>query len=146
MFHSVTSYVRDNRKASVVWDQEAGRYVSVPAQTRTGSGVELPARNPRFLANPSSEPSHHVRNPAPGNASSSAMPSGQPSERVACSGQSIFFGGPILSTPGLNAQRRNEAGTRAHPEGSRDPNALHHVDISADGVATSDFFLLMRFV
>jgi palmitoyltransferase ZDHHC1/11 len=136
MFHSATSYVRDNRKASVVWDQEAGRYVSVPAQTKTGSGVELPARNPRFLANPSGEPSHHVRNPAPGNASSSAMPSGQPSERLTYTGQSIFFGGPILSTPGLNAQRRNEAGTRAHPEGSGDPNALHHDDIQGEGART----------
>ncbi|GJM99549.1 hypothetical protein PR202_ga16659 [Eleusine coracana subsp. coracana] len=122
MFQSAT-YIRDNRRTSVVWDQEAGRYVSVPAQTKTGPGVELPARKPHFLANSSGEPSHHGRNPAPGNTSSSAMPSGQPSERLTYTGQSIFFGGPILSTPGINAQRRNEAGTRAHLEGSRDPNA-----------------------
>ncbi|KAK3129442.1 hypothetical protein QOZ80_6BG0479630 [Eleusine coracana subsp. coracana] len=122
MFQSAT-YIRDNRRTSVVWDQEAGRYVSVPAQTKTGPGIELPARNPHFLANPSGEYSQHGRNPAPGNTSSSAMPSGQPSERLTYTGQSIFFGGPILSTPGINAQRRNEVGTRAHPEGSRDPNA-----------------------
>ncbi|TVU10462.1 hypothetical protein EJB05_43994 [Eragrostis curvula] len=134
MFQSATSYVRDNRRASVVWDQEAGRYVSVPAQTKTGPGVELPARNPRFLANPSGEPSHHGRNPAPGT-TSSAMPTGQPSERLTYTGQSIFFGGPILSTPGINAQRRNELGTRAHPEGSRDPNALQR-DIRGERART----------
>lgn len=122
MFQSATSYVRENRRASVVWDQEAGRYVSVPTQTRTGPGVELPARNPRFFANPSVEPNSHGRNLAPGNTSSSAMTSGQPSERLTYSGQSIFFGGPMLSTSGINGQR-NEAGTRARPEGSRDPNA-----------------------
>ena len=60
MFQSATSYVRENRRASVVWDQEAGRYVSVPMQTtRTGPGVELPARNPSFLANPSEEPGNN---------------------------------------------------------------------------------------
>ncbi|KAL6838406.1 hypothetical protein ACP4OV_031651 [Aristida adscensionis] len=131
MFQSATSYVRENRRASVVWDQEAGRYVSVPAQTRTGPGMELPARNPRFLANPIGEPSNHVRNLAPGNASSSAMPLGQPSERLTYTGQSIFFGGPILSTPGINAQR-NEAGARARPEGSRDPQR----DIRGEKVRT----------
>jgi palmitoyltransferase ZDHHC1/11 len=135
MFHSATSYIQDNRKASVVWDQEAGRYVSVPAPTKTGPGVELPARNPRFLANPSGEPSHQARNSAPGNASSSAMPSGQPSERLTYTGQSIFFGGPILSTSGVNAQRRNEASTRVQPEGSRDPNALQR-DIRGERART----------
>ncbi|KAL6656491.1 hypothetical protein ACP70R_007317 [Stipagrostis hirtigluma subsp. patula] len=134
MFQSATSYVRENRRASVVWDQEAGRYVSVPAQTRTAPGVELPSRNPRFLANPSGEPSSHGRNPVPGNASSSAMPSGQPSERLTYTGQSIFFGGPILSTPGINNQR-NEAGARARPEGSRDPNA-HQRDIRGEKART----------
>ncbi|XP_062199224.1 probable protein S-acyltransferase 19 [Phragmites australis] len=135
MFQSATSYFRENRRASVVWDQDVGRYVSVPAQTRTGPGVELPARNPRFLANPSGEPSHHGRNLAPGNTSSSAMLSGQPSERLTYTGQSIFFGGPILGTPGINAQRRNEAATRAHPEGSRDPNALQR-DIRGERAQT----------
>lgn len=122
MFQSATSYVRENRRASVVWDQEAGRYVSVPAQTRMGPGTEQAARNPRFLANPSGEPNNHGRSFAPGNTSSSAMPSGQPSERLTYSGQSIFFGGPILGTSGINNQR-NEAAARARPEGSRDPNA-----------------------
>jgi len=137
MFQSATSYVRENRRASVVWDQEAGRYVSVPAQTRMGTGVEMPTRNPRFLANPSGEPSSHAKSVAPGNASSSAMPSGQPSERLTYSGQSIFFGGPMLSTPGVSGQR-NETGTRVRPEGSRDPNAQQR-DIRGEKARTGSF-------
>ncbi|KAG2641870.1 probable protein S-acyltransferase 19 [Panicum virgatum] len=134
MFQSATSYVRENRRASVVWDQEAGRYVSVPAQTRMGPGVEQAARNPCFLANTSGEPSSHGRSLAPGNTSSSVMPSGQSSERLTYSGQSIFFGGPILSTPGINAQR-NKAAARARPEGSRDPNSQQR-DIRGEKVRT----------
>ncbi|KAF7074409.1 hypothetical protein CFC21_079280 [Triticum aestivum] len=138
MFQSATSYVRENRRASVVWDQEAGRYVSVPMQTtRTGPGVELPARNPSFLANPSGEPGNHGRNLAPANTTSSAIPSGQPSERLTYTGQSIFFGGPILSTTGINAER-NEAGTRVRPEGSRDPNS-HQRDIRGEKARTGSF-------
>lgn len=137
MFQSATSYVRENRRASVVWDQDAGRYVSVPAQSRTGPGVELPARNPGFLANPSGEPGNHGRNLAPANTSSSAIPSGQPSERLTYTGQSIFFGGPILSTTGINAER-TEAGTRARPEGSRDPN-VHQRDVRGERARTGSF-------
>ncbi|XP_047047962.1 probable protein S-acyltransferase 19 [Lolium rigidum] len=137
MFQSATSYVRENRRASVVWDQEAGRYVSVLAQTRTGPGVELPARNPGFLANPSGEPGNHGRNLAPANASSAAIPPGQPSERLTYTGQSIFFGGPILSTTGINAER-SEAGTRARPEASRDPSAQQR-DIRGERARTGSF-------
>ncbi|KAL5201872.1 hypothetical protein ABZP36_036226 [Zizania latifolia] len=138
MFQSATSYVRENRRASVVWDQEAGRYVSVPAQTRTSAGVDLPARTPRFLANPSGESSNHGKNLAPAHASSSAMSSGQPSERLTYTGQSIFFGGPILSTSGNNAQR-SEAGTRARPEGSRDPPNAYQRDTRGERARTGSF-------
>ncbi|CAM0952895.1 unnamed protein product [Alopecurus aequalis] len=137
MFQSATSYVRENRRASVVWDQEAGRYVSVLAQTRPGPGAELPARNPSFLANPSGEPGSHGRNLAPANASSAAIPPGQSSERLTYTGQSIFFGGPILSATGINAER-SEAGTRARPEASRDPNA-HQRDIRGERARTGSF-------
>ncbi|KAM3277704.1 hypothetical protein ACQJBY_045546 [Aegilops geniculata] len=137
MFQSATSYVRENRRASVVWDQEAGRYVSVPMQTTRTGPVELPARNPSFLANPSGEPGNHGRNLAPANTTSSAIPSGQPSERLTYTGQSIFFGGPILSTTGINAER-NEAGTRVRPEGSRDPNS-HQRDVRGEKARTGSF-------
>ena len=135
MFQSATSYVRENRRASVIWDQEAGRYVSVLAQTRPG--VELPARNPSFLANPSGEPGNHGRNLAPANTSSSVIPPGQPSERLTYTGQSIFFGGPILSATGINAER-NEAGTRVHPAAGRDPNA-HQRDVRGERARTGSF-------
>uniref|UniRef100_A0A0A9CXM7 S-acyltransferase n=1 Tax=Arundo donax TaxID=35708 RepID=A0A0A9CXM7_ARUDO len=128
MFQSATSYVRENRKASVVWDQEAGRYVSVaPTPTRpVAGGADQPVRTPRFLANPCGEPSNHGRTLMPMNAASStlaALPSGQPSERLTYTGQSIFFGGPLLDAaadPG-----RNEAGTRARHE-ERKENAHQH--------------------
>uniref|UniRef100_I1QRB4 S-acyltransferase n=1 Tax=Oryza glaberrima TaxID=4538 RepID=I1QRB4_ORYGL len=138
MFQSATSYVRENRRASVVWDQEAGRYVSVPAQTRAVPGLDLPARTPRFLANPIGESSNHGKNLAPANASSSAISSGQPSERLTYTGQSIFFGGPILSTSGTNAQR-SEAGTRARPDGSRDPPNAFQRDTRGERARTGSF-------
>lgn len=138
MFQSATSYVRENRRASVVWDQEAGRYVSVPAQTRAVPGLDLPARTPRFLANPTGESSNHGKNLAPANASSSAISSGQPSERLTYTGQSIFFGGPILSTSGTNAQR-SEAGTRARPDGSRDPPNAFQRDTRGERARTGSF-------
>ena len=131
MFQSATSYVRENRRASVVWDQDAGRYVSVtPAPTRPGgaggTSADQPARAPPFLANPSGEPGNNRgRNLAQMNASSSALPSGQPSERLAYSGQSIFFGGPVLGAAPAES-RRNEANSRAQPDDRRELNADQH--------------------
>ncbi|KAF8653970.1 hypothetical protein HU200_062110 [Digitaria exilis] len=119
VFQSATSYVRENRRASVVWDQEAGRYVSVaPAPTRPGAAVggDQAARTPRFLANPGGEPSNRVRALAPMNASSSALPSGQPSERLTYTGQSIFFGGPLLGAAAAGPRRSNDAGARVRQE------------------------------
>jgi palmitoyltransferase len=52
-------------------------------------------------------------------------------------GQSIFFGGPILSTTGINAER-SEAGTRARPEASRDPSAQQR-DIRGERARTGSF-------
>ncbi|KAF0898379.1 hypothetical protein E2562_007222 [Oryza meyeriana var. granulata] len=125
MFQSATSYIRENRRASVVWDQEAGRYVSVapaPAQARQGGGggADQPAaRAPLFLANPDGEvmSARSRNNPAPTNAapssSSTTLLSEQPSERLTYSGQSIFFGGPLLGAAAAGAEpRRDEAGTR----------------------------------
>ncbi|KAM0925220.1 hypothetical protein ACQ4PT_004330 [Festuca glaucescens] len=133
MFQSATSYVRENRRASVVWDQDAGRYVSVapaPARPRGaggGAAADRLARAPPFLANPSGEPgnNNHGRNLTPMNTSSSALPSGQPSEWLTHSGQSIFFGGPVMSAAVAGSQR-NEADTRAQPDDRRELNADHH--------------------
>ncbi|KAG8087666.1 hypothetical protein GUJ93_ZPchr0010g11259 [Zizania palustris] len=118
MFQSATSYLRENRRASVVWDQEAGRFVSLaPAPARPGGGgADQPARAPLFLKNPGGEPTNaRGRNPAPMTAaSSSTLPSVQPSEMMTYSGQSIFFGGPLLG----GEARRDEAGTRGRAAGS----------------------------
>uniref|UniRef100_A0A0E0LXW0 S-acyltransferase n=1 Tax=Oryza punctata TaxID=4537 RepID=A0A0E0LXW0_ORYPU len=124
MFQSATSYVRENRRASVVWDQEAGRYVSVapaPATARPGGGGgadQTAARAPPFLANPvvEREPVNTARNrnnPLAGTNAAPASSSGQPSERLTYSGQSIFFGGPLLGAAAATEHRRDEpAGTR----------------------------------
>ncbi|VAI36048.1 unnamed protein product [Triticum turgidum subsp. durum] len=42
----------------------------------------------------------------------------------------VFFGGPILSTTGINAER-NEVGKRVRPEGRRDSNS-HQRDIRGE--------------
>ncbi|CAO2177329.1 unnamed protein product [Urochloa humidicola] len=120
VFQSATSYVRESRKASVIWDQEAGRYVSVaPALTRpVAGGGDQAARAPRFLANPGGEPSNRGRTLAPVNASSPVLPSGQPSERLTYTGQSIFFGGPLLAAAGH--RRSDGAGARTRQEERRD--------------------------
>ncbi|CAM0911663.1 unnamed protein product [Alopecurus aequalis] len=131
MFQSATSYVRENRRASVVWDQDAGRYVSVAAApTRPGgsgdASAEQPVRAPAFLANRSGEPGNNRgRNLAPMNASSSALPSGQPSERMTYSGQSIFFGGPVLGAA-VAESRRNEADSSMQADDRRELNADQH--------------------
>ncbi|RLN04311.1 putative protein S-acyltransferase 19 [Panicum miliaceum] len=126
VFQSATSYVRENRKASVVWDQEACRYVSVaPAPTRAGAAAgDQVARAPRFLANPGGEPSNRGRILAPVNASFPALPSGQPSERLTYTGQSIFFGGPLLGAAAAAGTRGSDgAGARARPEERRELSA-----------------------
>jgi palmitoyltransferase ZDHHC1/11 len=126
MFQSASYYNRENRKVSVVWDQEAGRYVTVaPAPTRPGaSGVDLAARTPHFLANAGGEPSNRGKTQSPVNVPSSTLPSGQPSERLTYTGQSIFFGGPLLGAAA--DRRRNEGGTRAQTEERREPSAHQH--------------------
>ncbi|PNT68564.1 hypothetical protein BRADI_3g42657v3 [Brachypodium distachyon] len=121
MFRSAaTPHVRENRRASVVWDQDAGRYVSVaPAPSRPGgAAADQQVRTTRFLANTGGEAGRTL---APMNASSSAMPSGQPSERLTYSGQSIFFGGPVLGAAAES--RTSEANARARPDDMRELNA-----------------------
>ncbi|KAM3210516.1 hypothetical protein ACQJBY_064473 [Aegilops geniculata] len=140
MFRSATSYARENRRASVVWDQDAGRYVSVasaparPGGAAAGSSATQPVRAPRFLENPGGG-----RNLAPMSASSSALPSGQPSERLAYSGQSIFLGGPVLGAAAES--RTNEANTRARPDDSGELNAdQHHARGSGERGPTAESF------
>jgi len=142
VFQSATSYVRENRKASVVWDEEAGRFVSVaPAPTRPGAAAgDQAARAPRFLANPGGEPSNRERNLAPVNASSPALTSGQPSERLTYTGQSIFFGGPLFGAAAAAGTRRSDdPGARARPEERREFTA-HQLDTAGERRRTAASF------
>ncbi|VAI21205.1 unnamed protein product [Triticum turgidum subsp. durum] len=102
-----------------------------PPPERPAPGITRPPVPATHISN------NHGRNLAPANTTSSAIPSGQPSERLTYTGQSIFFGGPILSTTGINAER-NEAGTRVRPETSRDPNS-HQRDIRGEKARTGSF-------
>ena len=136
MFRPATSYARENRRASVVWDQDAGRYVSVASAPARPGGVAAGSstRAPRFLENPSGG-----RNLAPMSASSLALPSGQPSERLAYSGQSIFLGGPVLGAAAES--RTNEANTRARPDDSGELNAdQHHARGTGERGPTAESF------
>ncbi|CAN0890730.1 Probable protein S-acyltransferase 19 [Linum grandiflorum] len=87
-----SSLIRDVKRTSVVWDQDAGRYVSVPvSSTDARSRPAKPA------------------NPPEGSSSAMAKPAAQQGEKLMFTGDSIFFGGPLLSAP------RNEGSS-----GSRD--------------------------
>lgn len=113
-----TSLLRDSRRASVVWDQEAGRYVSVPVTARTtetaleafigsSSSQVGPKKVPPEVSSSSRMP-HLV---PPRESSSNRRPSAQQTENLMYTGESIFFGGPILSVPPVGDGPRNETNT-----------------------------------
>ncbi|XP_010914208.1 probable protein S-acyltransferase 19 [Elaeis guineensis] len=117
MFQSATSIVRETKRASVVWDQEAGRYVSVPATARSETTTEVPARTSRVsLVNPSAESSAYGRRPTLPSAGVSVMPRVPPPERLMYTGQSIFFGGPLLSAPVRDMRGNESVGLRPDAE------------------------------
>ncbi|XP_050232828.1 probable protein S-acyltransferase 19 isoform X2 [Mercurialis annua] len=85
-----TSLLRDVKRTSVVWDQDAGRYVSIPvsaseARNRSTMHIGLPKT--------SAEMSNH-----PPQLSSTKGP-GHQVDKLMYSGDSIFFGGPLMSMP-----------------------------------------------
>ncbi|KAJ0975899.1 hypothetical protein J5N97_017864 [Dioscorea zingiberensis] len=111
MFQSSASLGKEGRRPLVVWDQEAGRYVSIPASSRVETSMQVPSRTSHVsLANPSAETCNHGRRPnVP--SSSVAVPMQQP-DRFLYTEQSIFFGGPLLNVlPGSN-NRRNDGNSR----------------------------------
>ncbi|KAL6561447.1 hypothetical protein OROMI_017048 [Orobanche minor] len=87
------SLFKDVKRTSVVWDQEAGRYVSVP----------LPASEARKIM---SLPNAGVAINNHDNKLSAITPreAGQ-SEKLMYGGESIFFGGPLLSGPMKDGSR-----------------------------------------
>ncbi|KAL7102472.1 hypothetical protein ACP275_08G123000 [Erythranthe tilingii] len=88
-----TTLFRDVKRTSVVWDQEAGRYVSVPLSASDAR------KRPYFL------PLAAAAAPPPPNANANANANATlpretlQSEKLTYSGESIFFGGPLLSAP-----------------------------------------------
>lgn len=108
-----TELSRDGRRPLVVWDQEAGRYISsIPACSRAETSIQGPSRNSHIpsLKNPSAETSNHGRRPnVP--SSSVAAPVLQP-DRFLYTEQSIFFGGPILNVRPGDITRRNDGNSR----------------------------------
>lgn len=115
MFQTVGApFIRDARgRASVVWDQEAGRYISVMGTTRPGPTTDNTPRlvNTIANANPASQYVQRSGQNAPTSAAVSAPTAAQ--ERLTYTGQSIFFGGPLLAgntggTVGDNRRITNE--------------------------------------
>lgn len=104
-----SSLFRDVKKTSVVWDQEAGRYVSVPV---SASESRPKSSMPIGLANSNAGAGNNDKR-------SAAFPPREPSqveqpEKIMYTGESIFFGGPLFSQPSKDGLR-NERGS-----GSRD--------------------------
>lgn len=95
---SATSLLRDVKRTSVVWDQEAGRYVSVPvsaSESNKNSRSLLPLQGPKVVG--------YGRKPLETQQESSSVNQNlNLTERLSYTGDNIFFGGPLL---------RNERGS-----------------------------------
>ncbi|KAL9691254.1 hypothetical protein QQ045_011674 [Rhodiola kirilowii] len=111
---SAALHLREVKKTSVVWDQEAGRYVSIPM-----SASEARNMQPSQLGGPTINAearSYYNRRPiAPVQESSSSTLTAQPSpkppsqqsEKLTYAGDSIFFGAPLLNAPVRDITRNN---------------------------------------
>ncbi|KAH6796030.1 hypothetical protein C2S51_037016 [Perilla frutescens var. frutescens] len=105
------SFIRDVKRTSVVWDQEAGRYVSVPvsaaeARKRPSLPSALPNNATAATSNQDKRPALPPREPP----QPLAKPAVRQSEKLTYTGDSIFFGGPLLSAP-IRDGLRGEGGS-----------------------------------
>ncbi|KAK3012041.1 hypothetical protein RJ639_010705 [Escallonia herrerae] len=102
------SLLRDVKKTSVIWDQEAGRYVSVlvsASETRVRPSFLVGASKPDAVSGILDE-RPAIAPPEP--SSTAAKPTALQSEKLLYTGESIFFGGPLFSAPikdGLTSER-----------------------------------------
>ncbi|XP_022136415.1 probable protein S-acyltransferase 19 isoform X2 [Momordica charantia] len=107
-----TSLLRDVRKTSVVWDQEAGRYVSVPV---SASETRPPRSSVQIgLPNLNAETSNNARKPViPSQATTSSDTKAplQQAEKLMYTGESIFFGGPLVNIPSRDSLRSERVST-----------------------------------
>ncbi|XP_059318394.1 probable protein S-acyltransferase 19 isoform X1 [Lycium ferocissimum] len=110
------SLLRDVKRTSVVWDQEAGRYVSVPVSASDARTRPPPMQG--GSSNPNAVSASNDKRPAAPVPREPSQPSAKPpveqSEKLTYTGESIFFGGPLLRGP-IKDGLRNERGA-----GSRD--------------------------
>lgn len=118
------SLLRDVKRTSVVWDQEAGRYVSVPvsaseARNKSSLQIGLPSSSAQI-----SSQSRRSVIPSQESSSSSlaAKPPLQQAEKLMYTGDSIFFGGPLLSVPVRDSLRNDR---NLGPRDSLDRTALN---------------------
>ncbi|KAL3624649.1 putative protein S-acyltransferase 19 [Castilleja foliolosa] len=79
-----SSLIRDVKRTSVVFDPEAGRYVSVPVS----------ASEARFKKTTGNQDNNINKSLLP-----VAKPAARQTEKLMYTGESIFFGGPLLSGP-----------------------------------------------
>ncbi|KAG7547520.1 Palmitoyltransferase DHHC domain [Arabidopsis suecica] len=102
------SLLRDVRRTSVVWDQEAGRYISVPATTSeprtrlSSQNQPIPSSHMGNTQNP-----RPVVHPPQDSSSGRAPPPQQQGERLMYTGDSIFFGGPLVNIPNRDSLRHD---------------------------------------
>lgn len=103
-----TSLLHDIKRTLVVWDQEAGRYVSVAvsaSEARSRSFLPGGSNANAGLGNNDKRPAADVQEPSQ---AAAKLPT-QQSENLLYAGDSIFFGGPLLSGP-LRDNLKNERG------------------------------------
>ncbi|KAL6983186.1 protein S-acyltransferase [Sarracenia purpurea var. burkii] len=110
---AATSLLRDVKRTSVVWDQEAGRYVSVPisaSEVRSRSSLQTGVSNHNTEIIGSSDRRPAVL-PQESSSSITKVPLEQ-SEKLLYTGDSIFFGGPLLSVPVRDGLRYENSALR----------------------------------
>ncbi|XXG65693.1 hypothetical protein AAC387_Pa05g3324 [Persea americana] len=128
-----------SKRTSVIWDQQAGRYVSVPVSARTETALENPARNLTQLplVNPSVEVSTKVKNAAlPDNLLKAPV---QQSEKLMYTGKSIFFGGPLLGAPVQDSTKNEITNTGSVLDHERPSTVLSRESRVGRGVMSNLF-------
>lgn len=141
MFQSATAMARENRRASVVWDQEAGRYVSVPATARTENSAEAPVKAFWIpLPISSAETGAYGRKASQPNVSTSVTPPLQQQESLTYTGQSIFFGGPLLNAPLKDTKRSDGSTVTRPPESESTPSTSRDTRERAQAVDSFPVF------
>lgn len=110
------SLKRDVKKMSVLWDQEAGEYVPVPV---SATDSETRSSLQTGLENSSAGSSNHDRGSA-FSLQEPLPPNVEKSEKLRCTGGSIFFGGPFFNHP-IRDSIRNKMGSGSQDDQVRPP-------------------------